>query len=278
MLATPLSIFQRRDLLLQLVIMEVRTSTAGRMLGWLWWLLDPLLMMLIYWFVVQALLGRGMSPGYNPYWLFVFFGLITWKHAGGTITQAANSLVAGRALIRAVPFPTAILPLSRSGAGFFFFLAGMGVAMIMRLSVDWPAEPGYWLVLLQLVPLMVLQLAIVSALALPAAVLGAMIRDLSNLSRHALRIGFYLSPGLYSAETMRASMVSRLGESTGQLVFDVYMLNPFAIMMEGYRTIVLEGRFIAASDWTVLLIEAAVFALAGVWIYNRYDRRIVKYI
>ncbi len=51
----------RRDLLQELVVSELKTSQAGTVLGWTWWLLDPLLMMLIYWGVFTILLGRGIE-------------------------------------------------------------------------------------------------------------------------------------------------------------------------------------------------------------------------
>lgn len=278
MLSTTWNILRRRDLLYELVLAEVRTATAGRALGWLWWILDPLLMMFIYWFVVGVLLGRQGGGLYHPYWLFVFCGLIVWKHIAGAMGQSAVALIQGYSLIRSVPFPTAILPLSRACSGFFFFLLGFLVFVLMRSMVDVSSWTGTPLALVQIPILMAFQMGIVAALALPTAAIGAAYRDVSNLIGHALRIGFYLSPCLYGAEWMRDSAISRFGEATGEVVFKLYMLNPFAIIIEGYRAAVLNGTFLAPEHWGVLGAETVAFLLVGYWIYHHYDRRVVKFL
>ena len=147
------NLIARRDLLRELVLSELRSSTAQTRLGWLWWLLDPLLMMLVYWLIVVELFGRG-GGNYSPYWIFVFIGLITWKQFAGTISKASGVLSRRQTLIRAVPFPTMVLPIASVMSTFFFFLCGFAVLIVMMLVSPAPNHSGSMLPVAQ-VPLLI---------------------------------------------------------------------------------------------------------------------------
>jgi len=267
----------RRDLLRELIVSELRSSTAQTRLEWLWWLLDPLLMMGVYWLIVVELLGRGQS-NYTPYWLFIFFGLITWKHFTGSVNRAARVLSAKQNLIRAVPFPTMVLPLSGVLSMFFFFLCGFAVAVVMTTLARPVQHSGELLPLIQVPLLMVLQLIIVTGLALPVSCIGVMYRDFAEILPHALHACFFLSPVLYGIDLVQHAATSRFGEPWGETVFSLYMLNPFATLITGYRDAMFYGEFLDTRLWIVLVIEAAALFILGYLTYQHYDRRVVKFI
>ena len=91
MLSNLPNLVQRRDLLKILVMSELRSTVARSKLGWIWWFLDPLLMMLVYWAIVVGLLGRG-SDRYDPYPAFLFAALITWKHFATAVGRSLGLL------------------------------------------------------------------------------------------------------------------------------------------------------------------------------------------
>ena len=141
----------RRDLLRELIATELKASTAQTKLGWLWWLLDPLLMMVIYWVIVVELFGRGQAS-YEPYWLFLFFGLITWKHFSNAAAKAANVLNAKKGLIKSVGFPTLVLPVASSASAFAFFLFGFATLIGMAMLVPLTQHSGNWWPLIVALP------------------------------------------------------------------------------------------------------------------------------
>jgi ABC-type polysaccharide/polyol phosphate export permease len=266
----------RRDLLVELVRSDLRSSTAQTRLGWLWWLLDPLMMMLVYFVIVVELFGRGDM--YSPYWLFVFFGLITWKHLTGSVNRASNVLSRRQGLIRAVPFPTMVLPLSGVLSMFVFFLCGFAVLTAMAIVAPLPHHSGGMLPLIQIPLLMILQVIMIAGIALPISCIGVLYRDLSELIPHALQAGFFLSPTLYGADLVERTAIDRLGPQLGAMVYALYMLNPFAIIITGYRDSMFYGRFMEPQHWIVLLIEAAAILFIGYRIYQHYDRRVIKFL
>lgn len=264
------NIVSRRDLLRELTLSELRSRSAESRLGWLWWLIDPLIMMLIYWGVVVGIFGRGHH--YTPYPVFVLCALLPWKHLQSALTNAAKLLRNNEGVIKAIPFPTMVLPLSNVLAGFSYFLAGMVVLLAAALAFRLPMGIS----LIQLPALMAAQLLLVAAFSLVATSFGALIRDLSGFLTHVTRVLFYACPALYGIDLVQ-ERTAKLGE-TGEWIFTLYMLNPFAILFEGYRQAVFYGGFLEARHWLVLGVEALVLFALAQRIYRYYDRRVIKFL
>ena len=267
----------RRDLLQELVVSELRTSTAGTKLGWIWWLLDPLLLMLIYWAIISGLFGRGRVE-YAPYPIFILCALITWKHLTVCAGNAPRVLRTREALIKSVPFPTMVLPLSLVLSSLVYFL--FGFLVLLTAAALWPSphHSGSYLPLLQLPLLIAVQALIVTGICLPLASFGVMVRDLGNVMRYVLRVGFYISPGLFGIDLVRGVLLDKLGPALGGVAFGAYMLNPFAVLISGYRDCVFYGRFLPLEFWLILVAEAGALLLVGHLIYQHYDRRVIKFL
>ena len=266
----------RRDLLGALVASELKASSAGTKLGWLWWLLDPVLMMLIYWAIFAGLLGRGGAI-YAPYPIFIFCALVVWKHLSSAASKSTRVLISNEAVIKSVPFPTIALPVSLVLSGLVYFL--FGFAVLLAASIAWRGQhhSGNLLPLAQVPALVVLQVMIVTGICLPLATLGVLVKDVSAFTTHLLRVGFYVSPGLYGHELVRDLLERYLG-AAGSAGYFIYMLNPFAGLITGYRDCVFYGRFIEPGSWAVLVIEAALVLWLGNVFYRHYDRRAIKYL
>jgi ABC-type polysaccharide/polyol phosphate export permease len=267
----------RRNLLRELVTSELATSTAGSRLGWAWWLLDPLIMMLIYWVIFSLLLRRG-GELYAPYPIFILCALVPWKHFSSCAGRATVVLRAKESLIKSVPFPTMVLPLSMVLSGAVYFLFGFAVLLVAAGIWSSPQHSGSLLPLVQAPFLILLQVTIIAGISLALSCLGVLIQDLGSFTVYVLRIGFYVSPGLYGADLVKAVLHDNLGPTVGAAAFFVYMLNPFALLFTGYRDCVFYGRFMPPELWGMLLIEAIVLLLAGNLIYQHYDRRVIKFL
>jgi ABC-type polysaccharide/polyol phosphate export permease len=265
------NLLSRRDLLRELVLSELRSRSAESRLGWLWWLIDPLIMMLIYWGIVVGIFGRGQH--YEPYPVFVLCALLPWKHLQSALTNAAKLLRNNEGVIKAIPFPTMVLPMANVLAGFSYFLAGLVVLLAAALVAGRPLG----LALLQLPALMAAQLLLVVSCSLVATSFGALIRDLSGFLTHVTRVLFYARPTLYGVDLVRERAAS-LGGALGDWIPTLYMLNPFAILIEGYRQAIFYGDFLAAHHWGVLVLEALLLFAVGQRIYRYYDRRVIKFL
>jgi len=265
----------RRDLVWELTWNELRGQVAGKRLGWIWWLADPLLMMLVYWAVVVGLLGRGRAA-YSPYPIFLLCALVTWKHVSRSVQRATGVLRRREGLIRSVPFPTGVLPLAETLSGFALALGGYVVVALGALVFAGEHHSGRLLPWLQVPLLMAFQVLAVGGLCLALAPCGARFRDLESVAAHVLRVAFYVSPGLFGIDLVREKLVEALGAAAGSAAFFAYLLNPFAVLITGYRDAFFYGRFLEPAYWALLAATSLGCLLLGYAVFRRHDDDLVK--
>ena len=206
----------RRRLVRYLVQADMHKRGADTLLGNFWWILDPLLQMAVYVVLVSVVFNRA-TPDYP---LFLFAAILPWKWFQSTVQDAITSVTGADRLIRQIQFPKLVLPVASAGAGVVNFVFG-------------------------LIPLIaVVQFFFNLALAVGLAAINVFYRDVGNLSRHALRLWFYLSPGLYAIEDLRRAA----GEIP--VVGDILLANPFAILFTAYRAVIYDEQL---PDWTALV-------------------------
>lgn len=259
----------RRRLVRYLVAAEVKKRGANTVLGNIWWVLDPLLLMLVYVVLVTIIARRPV----DDYPLFIFAAILPWKWFTAAVTDATSSIVSQHRLVKQIAFPKIVLPIAATTAGVVGFAFGMiPLAGIMLLYLD-RLSP-----LILLVPVIAaVQYVFTLAVALVVAAGNVFVRDLGNAMRHLLRLWFYLSPGLYSL-----SMLDDVA------LFDdrpwlhaIVAANPFAILFEAYRSVIygtVDGPPVAP-DWlslaVLLVISTALVALATV-LFKRLEPTFAK--
>jgi len=259
----------RRRLVRYLVGAEVKKRGANTVLGNIWWVLDPLLLMLVY-VVLVAIIARRPIDDYP---LFIFAAILPWKWFTAAVTDATSSIVSRHRLIKQIAFPKIVLPIAATTAGVVGFGFGMiPLAGIMLLYLD-RLSP-----LILLVPVIAaVQYVFTLGVALVVAAGNVFVRDLGNVMRHVLRLWFYLSPGLYSL-----SMLDDVSLFDDQpWLHAIVAANPFAILFEAYRSVIygsVDGPP-QAPDWLSLAIllgiSAGFVALATV-LFKRLEPTFAK--
>ena len=119
----------RRRLVRYLVQADIRKRGADTLLGNIWWVLDPLLQMVVYVVFVTIVVPRP-TPDYP---LFIFAAILPWKWFTATITDATSSIVGKDQLIKQIQFPKIVLPTAATVAGvvsFAFGLVALGLLML----------------------------------------------------------------------------------------------------------------------------------------------------
>src|SRR4029078_10123275 len=111
----------RRRLIQYLVQADVKKKGSDTLLGNLWWVIDPLLQMLVYVVLVTVIFVRK-TPDYP---LFVFAAILPWKWFTSSIGDAITSVVSQEKLIKQIQFPKIVLPFAAVYAGIANFAFGM---------------------------------------------------------------------------------------------------------------------------------------------------------
>ncbi len=256
-------IWGRRRLIGYLAQADLKKKGADTLLGNVWWVLDPLLQMAVYVVLVSIIFARPE----RDYPLFIFAAILPWKWFSSSIGDAITAVSGQDRLIKQVQFPKLVLPVAAIMAGIAQFAFGLIplAALLLLLFAD---RISPYLVLIPAVALV--QLMFTLALGLILAAVNVFFRDIGNLSRHALRLWFYLSPALYGAATVE--QVTRDQPALGALL----RLNPFYWLLTAYRDLIYDDR---APDWAslgvVLAVSLALLALAA-WFFKRLEPNFAK--
>jgi ABC-type polysaccharide/polyol phosphate export permease len=268
------TVFDRRDLLREITLGDLRSSANETRFGWVWWLIDPTITMLIYWAIVVGLFGRGGQ--YKPYPIFILCALLPFRHFGSILNGSCKLLRNKSGLIKAVPFPTMILPLSLVTSSFAFFLFGETVLLAAAWLWGLPVTPA----LAQLPLFFAIQIFLYTGVALMVSAFGALVRDLSGFMGHANRIFFYACPTLYGVDMVveRFTKGALKGAPIADILPTVYMMNPLAILFTGYRCAIFYGTFLPLKHWLVLSAETVVIFFVGFKMYQYFDRRVIKFL
>jgi len=202
-----------------LVGADLKRTHADTALGQAWWLLDPILQMLVYYFLFAVILQRP-TPDFL---LFLFAAILPWKWFTTTVNNAMTSVVGRQGLIRQVQFPKIVLPTAAAVAETFSFV--IGLVILGLLFVPYYDRLSPWVLAIPAIAVVQFVFGLAVAIALAAA--NAFYRDVANVMSHLVRLLFYVSPALYA-----------LWEVPNETLRSLMMLNPFAVLLTAYRTVI----------------------------------------
>ena len=228
----------RRELTRYLVGAELKRTHADTAIGQLWWVLDPLLQMAVYYIFITIIFASS-QPDYP---LFIFVAILPWKWFSATLNEATLSITGKQGLIRQVQFPKIVLPTAAVVAGtvsFVFGLVALGIVYVF-----YPSRLSLWILTIPIIA--AVQFVFTIGVALIFAAANAFFRDIQNVLRHFLRMWFYLSPVLYSLDRI---------EKIHPSLHTILSLNPMAVLLNSYRSVTYGT---SAPDWAGLLGRARV--------------------
>ncbi len=219
-------VLSRRRLIRYLAQAEIKKKGANTLLGNIWWVMDPLLQMMVYVVLVEIIRPRS-TPDYP---LFVLSAILPWKWFTASVQDSTASVVGQERLIRQIQFPKIVLPLAAVTAGIVEFAFGMiPLGLIMLL---FPDRITPYLLLIPFIA--VVQYVFTVAVGLVAAAGNVYFRDLGNVVRHALRLWWFVSPGLFGISELADAGLFK----AHRLLLDLALINPFAILFTAYRSVI----------------------------------------
>jgi ABC-type polysaccharide/polyol phosphate export permease len=248
--------WSRRELLGVVTWREVRTRYKSSALGLVWSLLNPLLLLVVYWFLFEVIFPFGGIPDFP---VFMLLGLIAWIFFAGALTTASVSFIGNAAIVTRVAMPRQVIPLSQvltQGVNFLIsFVLVIPFLVIAQLAPQVET--------IQVIPVLVLFLAFTVGLSLLVACATVFWRDVEHLLNVVLFPLFFATPILWD---FTAQGVDGL---TGKLLF---FGNPVTPYISAFRTTFYDPQWIDGGIWTFMVLAAAASLAAGLWVCSRlYD-------
>jgi lipopolysaccharide transport system permease protein len=217
-----------RYLLQNLVLRDLKVRYKNSVLGILWSLLNPLLMMAVF----TVLFTKLMPSEIRQFYLFVLVALLPWNFFTGSLFTGIGSVTGNAALIKKVYFPREILPLAAVLSNLVNFLLGF-IVLVIFLYVS---GLGLTVYALWVVPLLLTQFIFIIGLCLLLGSIQVFYRDIGMILDVILLAWFFLTPIFYPFELLAGEPRTVLGLTFSPPVV-MRWLNPMASIIDGYRTV-----------------------------------------
>lgn len=251
-------IIRYRSLLWFLSLREWKEQTRRTFLGFFWVLAYPF----VLGGIVSVLFGRLVPSGETPYPAMIFCAMIPWQLFSQTLLGGCGILKKNGDILRKIRFPTEVLLLSHLACRTLQFLVSFGVLEIFLHA--WGFSPG--LRALQILPWLMLQSLLALGILFLLTPIGLITRDVEQGLGLFVLLWFYATPVIYPLPWIANAL-------PGKLLL-LYLANPMAAVVEGYRSALLGGGGILEGNVLYqLLITAEVLVLffAGYFFYKKTE-------
>ena len=239
---------------------ELKSEVANSHLGWLWWILDPLLFMLVYAFVSSIVFNA--SEDY--FMAFIFVGVTSWDFFNKTLKQSVKLVTSNSQIVTKVYIPKFTFVISKMGTNAIkmaiSFCLVIGMMLLYRVPVT--------LKMLYFFPIMIVLFFVTFGISMILMHWGVFVEDLANVVNVLLRLVFYMSGVFYS-------ITNRIPEPYQSILLKI---NPIALIMEDLRRTVLYGQrphLFSLGMWFVIGVTLSVIGIKTVY---KYENSYVKVI
>lgn len=259
-----LEIAQGRRTLWLLVRRDLRLRYAGAWLGYVWTILDPLMMALVYAFVFQVLIG-GRTIGEEPYILYLLIGMLGWNWFSASLTEGCRSLTAEAKIVRSANVPREVwVARTVLSKGAEFVLA---LPVVVGFCLYYQHGINAWILLFPVG--LLLEFMLCFGFALVLAPLSVLANDLQRVVKILLRVVFYLSPILYSLNHVAQGKewIIRLAE-----------LNPLAGVLSLYRMGFWAGDQLSWRAYAMAVGVSVLVMVGGLAVFRRLEGSVLKEI
>ncbi len=227
---------------------NLKAELSNTVLGYFWWLLDPLLHMIIYTFIVQVVFQRADFA----FPVYLFAALLPWKVASVTLSRATNCVRASAGIVKQIYIPHFILPLviiiTNSIKLAFGLLILLAMILIYRIPLSWH--------LIEFIPVYIVFFMFFWALSLFLTHLGVLFQDMSNLIGYLIMFWWFASPSLW--------YLDMLPPDSQRLMH----LNPNTTFFSGIRQVFMYQEspdYLMLGIWFLVSIGLAIIGLAVIY-------------
>lgn len=254
-------LWRRREFIWFLAMGNFKARNASTALGLFWWVLNPLLLSFVYWFVFGILFRTGRDI------IYLMSGMFVFHFTAQSLTGGANAILQNSKLLTNLKFPRLILPLANLIEALVGFVVSLGVLIVVQLIVNRHIPTTTLVLLLVAVPL---QFLFNLGLGSIAGRLAVPFRDINNFIPYFNRIWLYMSPIIWP--------LTMLTETEGGRAFAPYAeANPLFALIAVYRAALIGDPFDPAT-LTRFSIWALVLGFVGIGLFVRYEGKIARHL
>lgn len=243
---------------------ELLADMKDSKLGLFWNFANPLIQVLTYWFVFGYVMKRK-AVGDIPYIIWMLGGMVVWFFMSPCITDGCNAVFRKSSVITKMKFPVSILPMTVILQKLFDHACLMVVLVVVFACFGYYPNV-YWIGLLYY---LVCAIIFAVSLSLTTSVLNMLARDTRKLILACMRMLLYLTPILWSIDSMGHGRLRKL-----------ILCNPIYYIVQGYRDCFFYHKGIMAYSWSMAWFWGITFVLFlfGSYMMHKFKTRFIDMI
>ena len=226
----PMDIYKNRRLVAKLAKNDFKTRYAGSYLGIVWAFIQPVITILVYWFVFSVGFRSGTGDLGVPFVLYLVAGIVPWFFFSESVNSITNCLQEYNYLVKKVVFKVEILPIIKLiscllvHAFFVVIMFGMYLIIGRMPSVIW----------FQLVYYSLAASLLALGIGFFTSAVNVFFKDMAQIVSICLQFGIWMTPIMYHESMFTGA---------GKWVEVLFKLNPFYYVVAGYRDTMLTGNW-----------------------------------
>lgn len=235
---------------------DFKLKFFGSFLGYLWQLMNPLLLFGVLFLVFSFALNLDQGVRYYP--VALLLGIVLFSFLSEATTSAVRSLMTREPLVRKIDFPRLAVPLASVLAATFNLLLNL-VPVVIFLLASGATPSASWLLFVLVLATLIL---FAFGMSMILSVGFVRFRDIEPIWTVVLQIMFYASGVFFTVDAIA-------GQKHGQLLVDIFFCNPFAAILAAARHTLVDGSWTSptqalSSDWLLLIpVGMVVASLVG---------------
>ena len=249
-------IWKRRSLIATLAVSDLRLRYRNSVLGFFWSFLEPLLIMVVLYFVFSSIFKANIEN----YPLYLLLGLIMWNMFSRGTTMGLDSIIMKEGLVSQTYLPREVVVISGVLTSFIMMLLELIIFFIFMFAFQ--VFPTITLVMLP--PMIAIIFLLTLGMSFALAPLNVYFRDLRAIWSVVTMAGFFAAPIIYSLDML-----------SDEIAFYV-SLNPIVPILETARGATIYDSWPSSFEMAYLLIITAIIFFAGCAIFKRLDKKIVE--
>ncbi|HKH45147.1 MAG TPA: ABC transporter permease [Thermoanaerobaculia bacterium] len=257
-----MELLRYRDLVGALVSRDLKVRYRRSAIGFLWTMLQPLLMMLVLRTVFSTLFQAKSAEVPTNYEIYALAGILFWNFFSQSIVASMNSLRGNAQLLQKLPVPKAVFPLATVLSGLVNLLFALLPLLVLLIVSGYPLRPA-----LLFLPVAILIAALFTLGAgLLLSPLAVFFSDVVELIGVLLTLMFYLTPVIYPKDIVPEKLRW------------VVRFNPVRSILEVFRDPIYQGEIPPLSHLSVSIGITLILLAVGAWVFRRSSDRIPFYI
>lgn len=239
-----------------LVARDLKVRYQGSALGFLWTLLKPFLLIVVYSIAFKYVIKIRV----DNFSAFLFCGLLPWTFLSTSLASGVESISGNAALIKTASFPLEILPLITLFVNLFHFI--LSFAVFFPFLLFFRIHPGFALLFLPFVILT--QTFFIAGLIFIASALNVYYRDVSHIVEVILLLWFWVTPIIYPVSLIPEEMRT------------FFFMNPFTVFIQSYRVILMNNQLPSITAISAMLFIGVVSLVVGRTVFHIKRRRFAE--